>query len=608
MAKKVTDVKYEDGGAVISYDDNSSTYAQYANQPAPNDNFQLLKNPTNGKIIQVGKGDFQQYGQQLADNAALLPVGASEFLSQAALSPAAPSSPSGLNVSGQPSSPLDGINVTSTPKPTITQSDAFTDDKDLTARQIYERDAEKERVRIEKSVNAQKEAAKRAIGYQYEPYIKEAEQYREDITDATKGQFATDRRASTAALSFVDKRRNEAQKQVNSLLQQKEQALATLDVNSQDKIDKQIEAWRQNEQYWLNYQQQIEQQTFNNWATKEGLNLNKEQFNLQKEQYGFEKEMTQEQFAMEKEKFGLDKDASLLELQAKKRENYQNNFDMLIMSSIDTKNLSKEYKQEFEKTLGLPTGSFDAMYNEAASIYDLQKQGNVLELGKRIVDLQNSMPEGMHLKIGDHDIYGTAVASQADQVALQKNLLELQKLEMDLEGKSIDNETAYLNYNKLIKEMEGRVDEKSKMFDYQNSKVENSISLIDEALKITKPGTTGWSASLSLLPSTEARKLKGYLTSIKANIGFDELQAMRAASPTGGALGQVAVQELEALQSTLGKIDQYQSTEDLTNALSSVKLHYLAWKENQMSYTQQTQSGSQTGTQVNSTADLFNEE
>lgn len=45
------------------------------------------------------------------------------------------------------------------------------------------------------------------------------------------------------------------------------------------------------------------------------------------------------------------------------------------------------------------------------------------------------------------------------------------------------------------------------------------------------------------------------VNTIKANLGFDALQAMRDASPTGGALGQVAVQELEMLQSTVAALD-----------------------------------------------------
>jgi len=57
------------------------------------------------------------------------------------------------------------------------------------------------------------------------------------------------------------------------------------------------------------------------------------------------------------------------------------------------------------------------------------------------------------------------------------------------------------------------------------------------------------------IPMTKMRQMQNYLKTIKANIGFQALQEMRANSPTGGALGQVAVQELEGLQATLGALD-----------------------------------------------------
>ncbi|HHY50171.1 MAG TPA: hypothetical protein GYA10_10535 [Alphaproteobacteria bacterium] len=60
---------------------------------------------------------------------------------------------------------------------------------------------------------------------------------------------------------------------------------------------------------------------------------------------------------------------------------------------------------------------------------------------------------------------------------------------------------------------------------------------------------TGW------IGGSPARALISLLEPIRANISFEQLQAMRDASPTGGALGQVTVRELELLESVLGNID-----------------------------------------------------
>ena len=58
-----------------------------------------------------------------------------------------------------------------------------------------------------------------------------------------------------------------------------------------------------------------------------------------------------------------------------------------------------------------------------------------------------------------------------------------------------------------------------------------------------------------------------------------EIQAMRDASPTGGALGQVAVRELELLQSTIASLDQSQDDDVLKQNLLAVKTHVQNWKK-----------------------------
>lgn len=66
---------------------------------------------------------------------------------------------------------------------------------------------------------------------------------------------------------------------------------------------------------------------------------------------------------------------------------------------------------------------------------------------------------------------------------------------------------------------------------------------------------------------------------VRANIGFEELRAMRASNPAGGALGQVSNIENELLQSVLGSLDNAQDAETLMytlNRLSYVLDDYLA--------------------------------
>jgi hypothetical protein len=79
------------------------------------------------------------------------------------------------------------------------------------------------------------------------------------------------------------------------------------------------------------------------------------------------------------------------------------------------------------------------------------------------------------------------------------------------------------------------------------------------------------------LAGSEAVDLEANLETIQANLGFDQLQAMRDASPTGGALGQVSERELIALQSTVASLKQEQSPEQLRANVEKVKKHYQNW-------------------------------
>ncbi len=93
--------------------------------------------------------------------------------------------------------------------------------------------------------------------------------------------------------------------------------------------------------------------------------------------------------------------------------------------------------------------------------------------------------------------------------------------------------------------------------------IARSVDLID------KGGVTSWMGAVAkYAPGTPAYELANRIKTIKANVGFDRLQQMRAESPTGGALGQVAVQELESLQSVLGSFDQAQDAQTLKGNLT----------------------------------------
>jgi hypothetical protein len=114
-------------------------------------------------------------------------------------------------------------------------------------------------------------------------------------------------------------------------------------------------------------------------------------------------------------------------------------------------------------------------------------------------------------------------------------------------------------------------------------KAQGVIDEVDKALGIVSPRTAGLmgAATRNLAPfegaGTDARTLAATVETVQANLGFDELAEMRQNSPTGGALGQVAVQELVALRATIANLDPNLPPDVLKQNLEKVKLHYGRW-------------------------------
>ncbi len=102
---------------------------------------------------------------------------------------------------------------------------------------------------------------------------------------------------------------------------------------------------------------------------------------------------------------------------------------------------------------------------------------------------------------------------------------------------------------------------------------------IDRSLKMIRenplPTTGVIGGLLSYVPGTGSYDAGELIKTVRANTGFDRLQAMRDSSPTGGALGQVSNQEMGLLQAALGNLDQFQSKEQLVYNLQRVRNIYL---------------------------------
>jgi len=114
---------------------------------------------------------------------------------------------------------------------------------------------------------------------------------------------------------------------------------------------------------------------------------------------------------------------------------------------------------------------------------------------------------------------------------------------------------------------------------YQEERMIRNLQSVDDLMGRVSGWTVGAGSLLSKLPSTDARNFENDLNTLKANIAFGELTAMREASKTGGALGQVSERELALLEAALAGLDTGQSKDNFIKNLNRVKDSISRWKE-----------------------------
>ena len=114
--------------------------------------------------------------------------------------------------------------------------------------------------------------------------------------------------------------------------------------------------------------------------------------------------------------------------------------------------------------------------------------------------------------------------------------------------------------------------------DYTNAaltaieKIENAVAHAEAYGANPFDDVTGIMGSLMKnLSGSNAHDVETLIQTVVSSIGFDRLQAMRDASPTGGALGQVSERELDQLNASIANLKQSQSLGQFKSNLAIVK-------------------------------------
>lgn len=239
---------------------------------------------------------------------------------------------------------------------------------------------------------------------------------------------------------------------------------------------------------------------------------------------------------------------------------------------IGTQNDSRAAAAKLAAEISDPTDRYNAYIGVAGD--KMLGTGNV-----QVQDQADAAIEAAIAKAYASQQSGGASAANADLARAKIPFVgESARLAAELSGAKLKNEELKYETGVTKRDMGA-----AKVGAAKNAAVQKAdlvMGKVDEALGMTSGWTTGMlSDQLASIGGTDARNLSATLDTIKANLGFDALQQMRDASPTGGALGQVAVKELDMLQSTIASLDQGQDAATLKQSLEQVRQHYQAWRD-----------------------------
>lgn len=162
---------------------------------------------------------------------------------------------------------------------------------------------------------------------------------------------------------------------------------------------------------------------------------------------------------------------------------------------------------------------------------------------------------------------------------------------------------AALAAEEAAKKAESGAGKETKTADIVLGKLDELDKLVDES-GLLSPATGFGAETAAQIGGTRAADTKATIDTIAANMAFDALAEMRAASPTGGALGSITENELALLSSTLSSLNQKQSPEQFKRNVAQLREIYKTIKEKADAYPNAEQFGFGGSKAGGSTGDL----
>ncbi len=112
---------------------------------------------------------------------------------------------------------------------------------------------------------------------------------------------------------------------------------------------------------------------------------------------------------------------------------------------------------------------------------------------------------------------------------------------------------------------------------YKLETANTMIRVVDDLIGRTNERTVRFGALAKGIPGSAALNYASDLKTLQASVAFGALTAMREASKTGGALGQVSERELALLESTLASMEQRQTPKQMKKNLNTIRDSAQRW-------------------------------
>jgi len=128
----------------------------------------------------------------------------------------------------------------------------------------------------------------------------------------------------------------------------------------------------------------------------------------------------------------------------------------------------------------------------------------------------------------------------------------------------------------------------------QQDKMDNAVRQVQRSIDKVSPWSAGFMSLSAIVPGTPAYDLLSSLDTQQATIAFRELKAMREASKTGGALGNVSNREIELLYSSFAPLKAGMSPGELRTSLNDILSNFesVRWSlDNEAKYQKLAESG-----------------